>query len=1008
MSIPPLVCSTPPPPDQCEEDKDPEDFDIRYNLSQEDEDETNDYDYDSFSTYNHLQNQHSSDNIENIPVVNDNDTGTGKDHAQSISHSLIESPSMIKIDQNKETNTEQLNNIISETCENSLKSDEDNNIEDLDLKLDESTKISNKPIIVEDDDFNISVKDQTVIIPTTDNVVDKQNINICILDQHEAEVKTLCSDKIELVEEDIPEFLSINTTIDGNDEINYPQSDLSHTELNKPNVELETLPDYDFEDFDDFQFSRPEIDSNIVIDNCDNPWDKRIDEDTEFSDFTANFDHIANNEVEQIATGVFSNTLAYNVEEHLQEQVSQNVDDDDDFGDFDDFKSSNVKATNLNISSEDQIDIYDQVPVLNLEVSDKGHQILDSVNQVLNSIFPEDIIEPDSEFECKLDSLLSETWGHLMETDVRQPYIINWNNSLGQKTLLRALSIDSRNILFGPKWSHNMPKYAVTLSSAPLQPQKPILQSSMSQNETSSMESVSSKMGNWTDPFTSDGQESCNTENEVTSKKRKPINIEVFESASSKPESLYPSNISVQPLRQISLPDTHIFTPTDSETPRSKTIHYNTGPTVLLPEQHSNNTHTFQSDNSISKPESNNYEDDDYWEFQDFKCTPNLNTVLDASVTAAPAVTADSDNQNKLNKTYQGELLQPIKINPVVPKLNWPNPGEVKEVFDDFSDFVSNSSCSKDTFGQITNNGIAVECNSVANANDKVANTHINETEVAQCNIPVNFEDEFDTFQYALPTQNTSKILLDQKSNFEEAFSKLNFNLSDNISSTNPPKHGVALTKHMFSMSNTAESSNKHSLTFQSQSQSNILQPTPSNSNSQTQQKTGQILQPLSLESYSQLNWPSPGIDLQDLSKFNPVESLHSLKSDLSNSASNKSSSPIHNQKNSANNQAADDEVWGEFVSSKPKPQQSSQKKNHNFGDDDEWTDFVSSPSVKPQNGLNTISFNVHTNSNIQKSMYQNKLSKNKQTSIDIPTLNYITPKTNNPKSCNDRHFQNL
>lgn len=31
MSIPPLVCSTPPPPDQCEDDKDPEDFDLQYN-----------------------------------------------------------------------------------------------------------------------------------------------------------------------------------------------------------------------------------------------------------------------------------------------------------------------------------------------------------------------------------------------------------------------------------------------------------------------------------------------------------------------------------------------------------------------------------------------------------------------------------------------------------------------------------------------------------------------------------------------------------------------------------------------------------------------------------------------------------------------------------------------------------------------------------------------------------------------------------------------------------------
>lgn len=31
MSIPPLVCSTPPPPEQCEDDKDPDDFVLNYN-----------------------------------------------------------------------------------------------------------------------------------------------------------------------------------------------------------------------------------------------------------------------------------------------------------------------------------------------------------------------------------------------------------------------------------------------------------------------------------------------------------------------------------------------------------------------------------------------------------------------------------------------------------------------------------------------------------------------------------------------------------------------------------------------------------------------------------------------------------------------------------------------------------------------------------------------------------------------------------------------------------------
>lgn len=51
-----------------------------------------------------------------------------------------------------------------------------------------------------------------------------------------------------------------------------------------------------------------------------------------------------------------------------------------------------------------------------------------------------------------------------------------------------------------------MPKYAVNLSNAPLQPRKPLAPSS-SQTDTGSLEKIATKPGGWVDPFANDGQE---------------------------------------------------------------------------------------------------------------------------------------------------------------------------------------------------------------------------------------------------------------------------------------------------------------------------------------------------------------------------------------------------------------------------------------------------------------------------------------------------------------------
>lgn len=520
----------------------------------------------------------------------------------------------------------------------------------------------------------------------------------------------------------------------------------------------------------------------------------------------------------------------------------------------------------------------------------------------------------------------------------------------------------------------------------------------------------------------------CNTEHESTTITPRPTDLDVFEAAmSTKSEKIYSSTLSVQPIRQINLPDTHIFTPTDSEIPRSKTIHYEPGPTVLLPQPVASDNKSPADDPltmNINSVVEANMDENEYWEFQDFKSTSDASSL--PGLESQPKLLEENNLKtattvNALPKpsiAYQTKLLQPIKVEPSMPTLNWPDPGEIKVAYDDFTDFVSSSQPTEKQHSiiqppepEVSNNVNKSEYLNDLIEKPKDAFKELTKSENEGC------DDDFDTFQSAMPSTNTfvnsiTQIPLGRPTDFDYASPKNNALKSDNISFMTMPRPNEALTHNVSYNSNAIDLTNKSSLSPSSQVQASVLQPTPASfsalSATQNQRTTGQILQPLSLESYSQINWPSPGIDLQDLSRFNPVETLQSLKSDLSVSGLSKGASPVHSQKNSLANQSADDDVWGDFVSSKPKQQPSQLKKPPVFAEDDEWTDFISSPSVKPQNGLNTISFNVHTNSHIQKNVQNKVLMKNNQMPVDIPTLNYITPKTNPHKTYNDKHFQNL
>ncbi|XP_041969891.1 probable GPI-anchored adhesin-like protein PGA55 isoform X2 [Aricia agestis] len=939
MSIPPLVCSSPPPPEQCEDDKEPEDYDFQYNSQPDDDEDSASYNYVNFSSNTiyktqteSIQDLKLSENL-NVEIENIPPSSPGSEPKMNSSVPPLSDDS-------------EKNSYLQEDCV----------LEDLNLELtteslhmhtdDKSAEI---PKLNENDSSVLHIQDAGGTDDDIENVQIKslsqepsENYDLNALDNSSGDISFNDNDDIKKLDEVLP--------IDVKDEIEKINEEIKATASQFVVNKVDPVDEDDFGDFDSFQFTDTKTQSESIL-NVENPWDSNTDAEG-FGDFTANFDNS-----EPIAAEVTEEEIS---EESATKNISENLgsyddNNDDDFGDFDDFKSSEKADTAI------APDVMPHSSVLDFPTSDNEVQIMENINKVLATIFPEEVSEPSEMLEANIDKSLGEIWGHLVDTDIRQPYMVSWNNTLGQKSLLKALCIDSRNILFGTRWNYNMPKFAANLSASPLQPQKPV------QSNPESSEQPADKESTWVDPFTPHGQESCSPESEVPAAEVKPNVLDGFTSELPATSSkIYSSSLSVQPIRQISLPDTHIFTPTDSETPRSKTIHYDNttlgvGFDAEIVNQKLETTH-------ITSPEK-----DEYWDFQHFKGAASA--VPNDESKNTPEAPKDSSE-----KTFGTAILQPIKMEPIMPTLNWPDPGEVKETFMDFSDFISSTTVSSNPQDlKPSDNKVPVQ-----RVDDKVQKDEA----------IVENDDDFETFQSAPPANHSIGFANIPETSSQISSLELPTRLESRTDANSKPSEISSSIDSAFRSETNHKSFSPQILAPVPAQVSSlpVLQPSPVN---RSQQSSGQILQPLSLEGFSQINWPNPGIDLHDLSKFNPIESVHSLKSDSSSSQS-KLSTPVHSR-------SEPDDDWGDFVSSAPKP--ATPKKTATFSDDDEWTDFVSSTSVKP-NGLNTISFNVQSNLNHQKSNHV-KYPKSNQISLDIPTLNYITPKAAG-RGYADKHFQNL
>jgi len=65
---------------------------------------------------------------------------------------------------------------------------------------------------------------------------------------------------------------------------------------------------------------------------------------------------------------------------------------------------------------------------------------------------------------------LATVWLKLQDMERSHALSYQWSGSATNKGLLVALGIDSRNILFGPRWNSSVPRFAANLGFSPLEP----------------------------------------------------------------------------------------------------------------------------------------------------------------------------------------------------------------------------------------------------------------------------------------------------------------------------------------------------------------------------------------------------------------------------------------------------------------------------------------------------------------------------------------------------------
>lgn len=143
------------------------------------------------------------------------------------------------------------------------------------------------------------------------------------------------------------------------------------------------------------------------------------------------------------------------------------------FDDFDDYESAEFQPADPRPNQEPSANSYFDL-----------NKIQSTLHEVLKENFPvpggsNTLTEMENMGSNGVSGLVldveeSPTWQGLRDLEATSSLSFVWAGSHSNRGLLGALNIDSRNILFGPKWNTVVPRFAANLGFSPLEPVRAI------------------------------------------------------------------------------------------------------------------------------------------------------------------------------------------------------------------------------------------------------------------------------------------------------------------------------------------------------------------------------------------------------------------------------------------------------------------------------------------------------------------------------------------------------
>lgn len=272
--------------------------------------------------------------------------------------------------------------------------------------------------------------------------------------------------------------INISKTDDFTFEVDNSKFDDSKNELSQNNqIENEIAKDLQFSQNKDIKIENDFLSSTSLpdISKCSNEefgnfkydsiLESSITMSQEFSENTVEINEKKEETLQDDDFGDFTNFSEHTQFKELsQANVSDTKDDDDDFGDFNDFET----AFEQSIIEQSQINIRDSI--CRIENKSAANKIED----IITTMFSVEL----EQCEIEIQSLINKTdkvWESIKNVEETNALTYQWANSSSNNILLNSLGIDSRNILFGPRWNPNVPRFAANLGFTPLEPIKAII-----------------------------------------------------------------------------------------------------------------------------------------------------------------------------------------------------------------------------------------------------------------------------------------------------------------------------------------------------------------------------------------------------------------------------------------------------------------------------------------------------------------------------------------------------